>query len=126
MLRDIIIRHYREAVALSTVPDELKRSLKTNERIPSFIDNLHRELAAVPNLSAESIQTTVYDLTMLTLDMIEKQARENYLTEAAKSAMRDAERKQTLKDTLADRINAAPDDAPAEITEDELGELTDG
>jgi hypothetical protein len=119
-MREYIIKCYREAVALAAVPEELKRSLNVNERIPQFIDNLSVELSKVPKISPETIQTCVYDMTNLLLNSIEKKAREDYLSDAAKSAMRDAASEASKLDRLADRINQGTEENPAVIDMDEV------
>lgn len=120
MLRQTIISCYQNAVALSDVPQELKQSLKTKERVPAFIDNLTRELALVPKLDMDRIQTVVYDMTFIFLDAVKRKADENYISENAKRAMTDKADSDAKMNELADRINSAPENAPAEIDIEEL------
>lgn len=122
-MRDFIVKCYREAVALAQVPDELKRSLNTQERVPKMIDNLTVELLKVPKISADTIRNCVYDLTNILLNAIEKKAREDYLSDAAKSAILDQAAKADRFEQLADEINRGDHDNPAHIDAEELAEL---
>lgn len=77
---------YKEAVALSSCPQELKNSLKTNERVPGFLKNLQKELATVPGgVKPYQVKMTVYDLTRIFLRAVERKANERMLSDAEKT-----------------------------------------
>jgi len=107
-MRSLIIEAYREAVALAPCPEELKKSLATHERTPQFLDNLERELSALPPrfLDPITIRTTVYDLTNLFIRNVDKQAQERYMTDVTRSAAIAARDAAIKRDELADRLNA--------------------
>ena len=79
-LKTLIQTEYRLAVAQAAVPEELKRSLKTNERVPSFIANLEAEFKKLPPQilsNQRKLQDTVRSLTNLFLHLVEKKATQN-------------------------------------------------
>lgn len=103
-MRQLIIKEYQETVALAPVNEELKRSLKTSERVPAFLARLERELIAVPKRlrTDANIRATVHDLTLLFLESIEKKNEERMMSEAARAALaRTAERARRY-DEMAD------------------------
>lgn len=67
-LKAYILADYQEAIALNTsIPAELRRSLKTNERVPIFLERLAAQLDQIErrklNLSRMRIKSIVYDMT---------------------------------------------------------------
>lgn len=67
-MKQIVRLDYAECIQLMTnMPSELKRALRTSERVPVFVDRLADELtkaeSAGVKLSRERIKSTVYEMT---------------------------------------------------------------
>lgn len=119
-MREYVIKCYQEAVTMLPYPQELKDSLLIQERVPAFIDNLHREFAKVPKVSRETIQSAVYDMTDLLMRSVKTKFDEDQMSMSARSAIIAANEQATKIDRLANRINEAPDHSPALINMEEL------
>lgn len=96
-LMDICRQDYQDYVRQAPIHSELKRALKTHERVPGFIDNLARELRkAKQELKRETIRAAVWDLSAIFVQLVQRQAEEKLLSPLALSTMRkkteDAER----------------------------------
>jgi len=88
-LRQTVIKHYQDAVKVAKVPDELKRSLKTNERLPVFIDNLVVQIGMAPkNYKPEVVQYVVHQMTGQFLTNVHRKAEEARMSDLAKSTIR--------------------------------------
>ena len=112
----LILSTYQTTVALSTMPDELKASLKTNERVPRFIAKLKQEIESLPpHLITElTIVNLTTDLTHLFLH--------NVKTAADQMAMSDAEKHRLQHDMeRAAILNKAAD--TGEITDEVMDAL---
>lgn len=91
-----IREYYQQAVALHpTAHSDLKKALKTHERVPKFIDNLFFEIMKVQDQRVISgkkqyadkhIQDLVYDMTNLFITGLEHQYKEREKSELAKTA----------------------------------------
>lgn len=101
-MRSILISEYQATVAMADIPTELKHALKTNERVPAFINNLERELIAVPHKfrTELTIRNTVHDLTNVFLNSIQRKANEDALTTAAKQALKDKASKAAKQESI--------------------------
>jgi hypothetical protein len=81
---------YQEAVRmLPSVDAELKRSLKSHERVPKFLENLSREISRLPNHlrpDRARIKKIVYDMTELFVHNVKRQADEMAMSDARKQA----------------------------------------
>jgi hypothetical protein len=86
-LRRLVVADYQQCVSLASVPDELKRSLKTNERVPVFIDNLVVQISRAKGVSRETIRTAVYDLTTTFLQLTHRKAEEMRMSDLARSTI---------------------------------------
>ena len=106
-LRELIRSSYQERIALAPIPEELRRSLRSHERIPKFFDNLERELAVLPPAlrSVERIKDAVYSLTDIFTANLKRIADERQMSDLAKQAERDAAAARVRRDELADRLN---------------------
>ncbi len=63
-IRTICRRTYQKTIADDiTIPSELRRALRTHERVPRFIDNLAQELSRVPKITKEEIEVAARDMT---------------------------------------------------------------
>jgi len=112
----LILSTYQTTVALSTMPDELKASLKTNERVPRFIAKLKQEIESLPpNLVTElTIVNLTTDLTHLFLH--------NVKTAADQMAMSDVEKRRLEHEhERAAILNKAAD--TGEITDEVMDAL---
>ena len=97
MIKQLVYNDYKEAIALSQMPDALKKSLKVHERAPKFLDNIANEVEKVARsqprlLNRETIKQLVYDLTGFFLANIKNQydqAQKSEVTRLAEIAISD-------------------------------------
>lgn len=92
---------YDEAIRLHpTINSELRLALKSNERVPAFVDYLADEIAHAQDvmlstgrekIKDETIKGLVYDLTNLFIQGVEKQAKERMESDAQKMLRKQAE-----------------------------------
>ncbi len=89
-LRHIIINDYQEAISLLPgIPTELRKGLRTHERVPKFIDNLVREISTLPpQLKPDrlKIKRIVYDITNMFVVNARRHVEEQQMSELAKLA----------------------------------------
>lgn len=98
-LRDQIISDYQERVALKgDIPSELKRALKTHERVPLFIDNLVAQINRFPKnrvrggklvpyqLDRNKLKMLVYSMTDIFIQGVQNTAESRYRSDLAKEA----------------------------------------
>lgn len=81
---ELITQTYQQTVKEAPVPDELKQSLKFNERVPGFFSNLKKELTLAKATREEVIEAT-RDLTLIFLNNVDRAAKERMMTDAEKS-----------------------------------------
>jgi len=86
-LRQLCVKVYQETVTFALIDSELKRSLKVHERVPSFIDSLVKELR-FSKAKKENIVAAVISMTNIFISSIETKARENYMSDLAKTTLR--------------------------------------
>lgn len=101
MLKKKVREYYHEAVVLHPkASSELKRTLKSNERVPAFIDNLVVQIERAQEqrlkngkkvFSDKVIKELVYDFANIFIIGIEEQAKRNYESDLARIARQDAE-----------------------------------
>jgi len=105
-IRHLISKVYQETVAFADVPEELKQSLKSNERVPAMIHNLETEFGKMPLRlqTRENIEETVRDMTGIFLSNLERLASERHLSDCAKAAMLATQDKQTKQDKIVKDI----------------------
>ncbi len=97
-LRALVYQSYQTTVALAQIPDELKRALKTHERVPRFVNNLVKELEAVPDLKKTTIIDTVTSLTNVFLSNIQRKAEVDQMSALKKLELqKQAERAEEFK-----------------------------
>ena len=92
--RTFVRNAYHEAILLHpTASSELKRSLKSNDRVPKFVDDVAIEvenvqkafdLKGLEKLDDHAIKGLVYDLTNLFIQGVEKRAEEMHMSDAQK------------------------------------------
>ena len=115
-IRDWVRADYQEYVSLNAhkYPSEMIRSLKHNERVPGFIDNLCKEMKALDNetivlkkqrlFTRENIKTCVYSLTEWFLVNLKRHADEKNLSDLEKSRIIKEQTDRLEIDRLANEI----------------------
>lgn len=100
--REIIISEYQTTVALANINSELKRALKTYERIPLFLDNLCKQLAGPKhNFNEFQIRQATHSMTLLFIQMVEKKAKERLMSDVEKQRIKtEAYQKQKLEEKI--------------------------
>lgn len=119
-MRNLIIKSYQQSVALAPVPEELKRALKTHERVPGFLSSLERNLISVPRQlrTAQNIEATVHDMTMIFLNGLVQKAEEARMSDAVKQGMLDKAAKAKRYDELSTGREAIDLDELMEVAPD--------
>ncbi len=91
-LKHLITSDYQEAVSLLPgIPGELRKALKSHQRVPVFIDNLVKEVSTLPkHLRPDrlKLKRIVYDLTNVFVMNVKRQAEERHMSELAKQAVK--------------------------------------
>lgn len=124
-LRRYIEADYRECVALTEMPADLKQALKAHERIPAFFKNLERELAQASKLgvlSRETIKHSVYSLTEFFINNVKREANERIMSDAMKAA---AVQKATHRQEIEAAVDAAEEKAERTGGPVDLGEAVE-
>ncbi len=76
-LRQLVIKYYQQAVKNNNkVSKELKRALKTNQRVPRLIDMITVDLSKVKDLKKDDIRMVVTDATNTLLYLLEAKAKQ--------------------------------------------------
>lgn len=87
------------------IPEELRRALKTNERVPLFIDNLAKSLYRLPkDIRKETIILAVHDMTDLFINNIERKATERRMSRMEMHRLLEAEAKKAQLRAMADTL----------------------
>lgn len=90
-LRHIIIQDYQEAIRLLPgIPQELRKSLKAHERVPTFVDNLVSQISRIPprlKPTRIKIKQIVYDMTNVFVMNVKRKVEERQLSDAARTAI---------------------------------------
>lgn len=96
--RDICRAAYQSYIATAEMPEDLRRSLKTHERVPAFIDNLAMHVERIeksPKLKART-RLNIEKITSLAIDFT-KVFVANVIRQADERRMSDAEKQRILK-----------------------------
>jgi proline dehydrogenase len=107
-LRRLCREQYAARVAMrQDIPNELKRALKTHERVPVFVDNLVKQLNH-PKIRKDIGQATIimaiHDMTDIYINNVMKMADERRLSDLEKSRrVKKSEDLQLVRD-LADSM----------------------
>ncbi len=102
-----VCRHaYQERIALRTdLPTEFVRSLKTNERVPQFIDNLAKQLYRLPkDIKLETIKMAVYDMTDLFLNLQMRKVEEDHMSSVERHRIMQEEQTKSEMRAMADSL----------------------
>jgi hypothetical protein len=84
-LRTLIIETYQATVRTALVPQELKESLKTYERVPAFLSNLHKELVRTPTATKDDVIGITESMTLTFLNLVDQKAKEAMMSDAEKN-----------------------------------------
>jgi len=103
-LLECIKEDYQSYVKNALINSELKRALKTQERIPLFFSNLAKSLKSKKDLSREDIRLATYDLTQMFIESVDRVAKENYLSTLAKETIKEEAKKQAAVDALKNKV----------------------
>lgn len=104
-IKTICRNDFQEYVALADINADLKRALKSHERVPAFVDNLAKELYHLPfDVSRETIKKLVYDMSDLFIKLLVRKADEGLMSDIAKTQIQ--KEADTIKkmDQLADDL----------------------
>lgn len=84
-VREILISEYQSTIALAQINSELKRALKTYERVPIFIDNLVKQFGTNPGQFSEfQIRQAANSMTNYFIQMVTKKANERIMSDLEK------------------------------------------
>lgn len=101
-LRQMIICDYQERVAMkSGIDSELRRALKTHERVPVFLDNLVKQIQDIPRarktkgligtwtMDRMKLKNLVYEMTDFFIKNVETLHDERSKSEIARQMIKD-------------------------------------
>lgn len=89
-LREMVVADYQERVALCSVPEDLKRSLKAHERVPQFVDNLVNEINRFPTkikVDRVKLKYLVHQMTDIFILAVKTTAENKFKSEIEKNAI---------------------------------------
>lgn len=120
-IRAFCRRVYQDTIAKHE-NTELKRALKTHERVPAFIDNLARELGGLTfDVKPATIEMCVRDMTNLFIRCVETGSKERLMSDLEKLRIkqREAEAEEFRKE--AAELEAASEEY---VAQDKAGNET--
>lgn len=87
-------RTYRDAIEAMELNGDLKRALKTHERVPAFIDNLAKEFTSAKGLKIkrDEVEKAVVDLTRWFVSAVTRHAEEKAMSQIARSMIKAQEK----------------------------------
>lgn len=87
-LRALCISIYQDFVRTAEIPTELKRSLRSHERVPVFVDNLCHEIKKLTfTPRRETLELMVRDMTRIFINAVQRQAEERIMSPVKKLAI---------------------------------------
>lgn len=115
-IKEMVLEDFREAVRLAKCSEELKRSMKTQERVPLFINNLTAQIKHAERvlfrrgkrLDRLKIKMLVQSMTSIFLNNIECKAHEMQMSDAAKTVIKEKQ----------DLLNKFDSDGNIDLTEE--------
>lgn len=128
MYQEMVRREYVVAVAQSKrASPELKQSLRTNDRVPAFLDNLAMKLAEADLVLAsrgkivkrETIVRLIHDFVDLWLAGLEAHANHRISSDASKSLATEKFEEQFHPEKKLADMGVITDDEAIETPEDE-------
>lgn len=98
---------YREAVQLlPEIPEELRKALKTHERVPKFFEGLQKEFATIEQrkikMTREDVKKVVYDLTMVFVACLKRRVDEQSMSDLGRLISKNKAQKIKDLDETAD------------------------
>ena len=83
-LREFCVKEYQMFILEAAMPEELRRALRTHERVPVMIDKLVHEFRAVPNAKRETIALAVRDVSRWFVNAVKLKAEQRRMSDLAK------------------------------------------
>jgi len=124
-IRSVCVAAYRAAINAPNVDPELRRSLRTHERVPLFIDNLTREFTQAERngvkVSRAMIEAGTHDMTQIFIGAVIRSAEEKLLSPLA-IALKNAETARAER--LKKQIDALTQGEIEHVKTDEKGNET--
>ena len=102
---NLVRKTYQEAIALKQMPSDLRSALKSQERMPKFLENLAKELETVQAgrikkgktpYQEKTIKDTIYDFVDMFIITVETEANNRMKTDLQK--MIDKQKEDERKD----------------------------
>jgi hypothetical protein len=119
-LRVFCRKTYQDYLKRAEIPSELRRSLKSHERVPAFIDNLSGELGRLQfKISRETLQKCIEDMCELFIRLVQRRADEQAMSPLARAMLVARETKFKEMKAQADELERLGVD---HVTQDEKGE----
>ncbi len=88
------------------IPEDLKRALKAHERVPTFIDNLAKNLYKLPkDIKTETVIMAVHNMTDLFVSNIMRKADESRMSIMEKHRLLADQAKKIAARALADELS---------------------
>ncbi len=105
-IRSLCREQYAARIAMRIdIPADLKRALKTHERVPAFIDNLSKALYKVPkDIKTETIIMAVHSLTDLFISNVMRKSDESRMSAMEKHRLLADEAKKAAARAWADEV----------------------
>lgn len=105
-LRQLIVSTYQAYVKRAPIRQELKDALKTHERMPKFLDNLHREFSAPGlNVKRETIIQAVEGFTQMFIQGVHLKGEERLLSPLEQLRRKQAQQRVNEMRLLADILD---------------------
>lgn len=80
---------YVETIEQAEINTELKRALRTHERVPVFIDNLARDFSKLSmRVKRETIELAARDMTYIFIRAVDEKAKQAVMSDIAKMLVR--------------------------------------
>lgn len=98
-IRELCRKEYQFVVRTMEMPEELRRALKSHERVPLFIDNLAREFGKLTfQAKKETIVQAVHDMTKLFIVGVRANAEAMQMSSLERARLeREAEKAERMK-----------------------------
>lgn len=101
-IREFCVKTYQEYVRTTPMNEDLRRALKSHERVPVFINNMARELAQ-SKAKKETVEQAVRDMTKYFISQVEAQAKFRAMSDLAKMTLQaDQAKKEKLNEHVDD------------------------
>jgi hypothetical protein len=97
ILKELVRADYKEFIETDlSVPSDLRTALKSNERVPLFIDRVSEEIRKAESvllrrgkkMDRVKIKLLVHEMTKIFIHLVKTRANENYMSEASKQVLK--------------------------------------